>query len=662
MRLKDLKSIFKIVAFILSATIVSLLIKQVGFLSLLLFPGILLFTINKQNFFLSLPVATSFSLITTMINAVLLDNLNLPVTLPALIILLATEALIISLFKVKKFNLEVSPKNRKYFFAIYAIFILAIISRLLSVYDVLVPVLHDPQAHAFWAKKIAIENSIDYFYSPGLHIWSWLTSEAFGLSFARSTHLVTNFFSAFTIPTWAFMAYVISSKARLATWVALAALVSPLPQLLFLTSGKNSLVMAVPFMALSMLFAHLFLEKKSVIRFIVLSVLLVGTGLIHYPVFGVTIGAISLYIFAHHIDKWSVKTFNIPYLKKVLSSLLPILLSLCLIGINILLTVNESPKTEHVSSRIEARAYHDLARTTKEVPDYDKNNIVIPEEYKSETAQSGLVGGLREFKAQYLSRLTNTHKQIGIILLSASIVGVYYLFAYAEKDKNLSAYKLALQYTIIAALLIAYVIIALPIKGLATTKDAAFVIMPMIMLLPVALLMYKASSNRGLELATIIIVGLLACATYFSLFNINSEPMVNKYDLAAFEWINDNLDESEKFIGYSWLPQAKSSAIFAIDGSLWLPVFTNNNTATPFMEFSSITNHVNYEYSVRLGSHEPSVVNQAVNYFKNNGYNYIYVDGDHLFNELGIENVLEQNLGKIVYENEEVKIVEIQKQ
>src|SRR5690606_12394356 len=123
------------------------------------------------------------------------------------------------------------------------------------------------------------------------------------------THLVTNFFSAFTILTWAFMAYVISSKARLATWVALAALVSPLPQLLFLTSGKNSLVMAVPFMALSMLFAHLFLEKKSVIRFIILSVLLVGTGLIHYPVFGVTIGAISLYIFAHHIDKWSVKTF-----------------------------------------------------------------------------------------------------------------------------------------------------------------------------------------------------------------------------------------------------------------------------------------------------------------------------------------------------------------
>lgn len=647
--------------FFVSVAVMSLIIKPLGFIFLLAFPFLPVVKVSRRNALLCLPILISLNMLASIINAVLLDSLNLPVNWSLIIALALIETIAFLYIRPKKFEFNIPKSNLRYFYFIYGLFALAIVSRLVSVIHLHVPILHDPEAHAFWANRILNEKAIDYFYSPGLHIWSWLFSEASGASIARSVHVVTNFFSSLTVLAWALAAYIFTKSGRIAVWTGLLMLLIPIPQFLYFMAGKNSFIMSISFIALTAVFSRFYYQRRTGINFMLVLVCLIGVGLVHYPAFAFAVGMVSLYLLTIYAADNLKLLAQSPlfHLKSIARLMLPVVLAMVFIGANVYVTKSEEVDTQVVSSNSEAQHYSSVASESETVPDYQ----ALPKQIRHKTITvNNPVAAARQAKDEYLAFNKSMPKDIGVIMSGVFIAGIYFLLAHKPTHRQLIDYHILLISFTVSGLAIVLGLAVFQVKGLGTTSDTGLLLSPLIAALPVAWLFAHISKRKALEVLAITSLAVLASLYTFGIFRAKSTSVVvDAYDVQAFEWIDANIDDSEKFIGLSRPDPNRASIIFPVDGALWLPVFTGNETATPFHQlgFTSVESQVNHQHSLRLGRNNPGSIRSSIQYYRDNDFDFIYVDGEIAYHELGIDRLIDMGLGEIVYRNPEVQILEI---
>lgn len=639
------------------AAIGAALIHPFAYFFLLILPFLFVVRVTRRNALVSIPIIFSLNVLMTIINAVLLDTFNIPITQLPLVLLATAEAALLIHFNSEKISFEVKQSSLKYLYIVYGLFALTIGARVLSVANLDVPILHDPMAHAFWASKIAREQAIDYFYSPGLHIWSMLTSESLGITTAQSVHLLTNIFSAFSVLAWSIAAFIFTKRGRIAMWTGLLVLLSPLPQFLYFMAGKNSFVMATPFLAVTSVFALIYYRNNNLRNFALLALCLVGVGLIHYPAFAFAAGLVLLFLVLSYFDTNNANTLKNPlsHFRKLTTLFLPVLLSLVLIGANVALTKAEDKKIDLVSSRAEAKEFHSKASRQQEVPYYEKISSLNK---TSSTRIKNPATAADEFRRDGFAFFKSLPKDTGVLLLGAGLLAVYFLLAHKSAQKEVKKYQTMIIAAITATLGIIYLLFLYPLMSLNTTRDTGLLLLPLLLSLAVAWLLAHVSSRKILEY--FVVAGLAIAGSYltYSLYEDKSaSSVVNEYDIQAYEWIDENIPDSEKFIGMSRLDPNRASIVFPIDGALWLPVMTDNQIANPFQElgFQTIESHLNYEYEKDLGL-GGLPASKAAKYFTDKGYNYLYIDGEAAKSEFSIENLTEAGLVKLEFQNSAVQI------
>jgi hypothetical protein len=641
----------------------ALFLQPIGLVFLLLFPFLPLINISRKNALVYAPIIVSLNVLAAIINAVFLDALSLPVTPQSIIIVTAIESIAILLLRPKKINFYYRPSDNKYLYFIYFVFLIAIISRVVSVAHLHAPILHDPQAHAFWANMILEDQAINYFYSPGLHIWSMLLSQGAEISIAQSVNYVTNISSAFSVLAWSIATYTITKKSRLALWVAVLVLAAPLPQFLYFIGGKNSFVMSTPFIGISLLFTHYYYLHKSRITFTALLTTLVGIGLIHYPAYAYVAGfAIIFFVLRYALENLSKLTSNTKHhFAQNSLLLLPVIVSLLFIGLVVFTASQQNNYPDIASSPAEAKIYHEQAEASAIVPLYDDVTIETP----GSTNTQGINNPLQVAKSSaidHLSFIKSFPKDIGIMLFAIALVGVYFIFVTKPMTEELLAFQVMLIALILSIALIVVGLGIYPIESLKTTRDTGSLLLPLALSIPVAWLLMHVGKRRLLELIAATIIVLVMSYFTFTVYQEKSTNVfVDEYDVHAFQWIDDNIDESKKFISMTRLDPNRMSVVFPIDGALWIPVFTGNQIATPFQElgFQSTSSHVNYQYVRLLQSEDTNKVTRAISYFLDNDYTYVYVDGDLGYHEFRVQQLIDNNLARIIYNNQEIMIVEL---
>jgi hypothetical protein len=460
--------------------------------------------------------------------------------------------------------------------------IVSIGSRVFSVIDYLVPILHDPIAHAVWAKQIYETGLINYFYSPGLHILSALGMMVDGVNVSKYILLVTNIFNALSfVPVYLFVKSYFKDK-KFALLSAAIFVIAVFPAKFFWAAGKNALVMGIPLIFLAFYLASTDLGRIK--KFVVLNLLIFSLILTHYP--AAFIGLIGVFFIL--LYKGGVKSL----LNLAFGSILGIFWGLVKMKYQI------SHIEESVSSISEG-----LTITVENTVSF--------------------------FRSFYLQIQPFFDFPLGGFLLAVGLLGLSIMVVTSIKKKRNLFFTLFL----LANALVAYIIEFIPGLGflriiyLTQILTAfTFIYLGMAFLFAEIILPYLLKIERRfiwLFYLLIIFLGVYSCYGIYSKYSTYQGDlnMVQDEDLQVFEWMEQNIEEDAIILNNAAVGNRKS-VIFASDGGAWIPVLTDFNITMPFTEFSSETTHANYKGYVEVLEEDYSC--EDIDYFLENDINYYY--------------------------------------
>lgn len=535
------------------------------------------------------------------------------------------------------------------FLIVASVFVVGVVNYLPASNE-LAPLTHDPQAHAYYTKTIEETGSINYFYSPGLHIFCLFVSSAFGISIALSVHYVSYFvigLMALGIGVFLLWATQRRALALVATGVFLSA---PSPWLLPPIAGKNALIFAGAYLTFLMFSLYVAYRYKKPGFYIVFTIALITLGFIHYPTFpyGLILSALLLTLIAivtKCVDRQKINWTEI----KILAG-----------GLVVSLAAVYSWVKYHQS------VFTELARV-------DRSGEVVP------------------------SRSIATFDNVSADILSASL-NVANTYA-----SNLSSHSPLFLYAFVASLPI--LIIGLAAKKYFWISLSAFSVIITMVFIPIIVNLVAPSSLKiiasgGPLLVYIPLSVVVGCSTYifldilkkshilwksvslilafsliFSIYyfmdsrfkrmdSINSRSSsVTKHDLAAFGWINSRPLSGEKFIVDAYAKKTRTNAIFSQYGGLWIPVYTDSKISMPFemhMFLSKLSND-NYALYSQV-KNEDKEARKALEELVNKGYGYYYENkwlGESKTLDIQFVDALDDTKVTKLYENKQVAIYRI---
>lgn len=168
----------------------------------------------------------------------------------------------------------------------YALFAALFLFRVLPTLDILVPLAHDPIAHSQWLEYLNIHNftTVDQWYPQGLEYFFNYYATFLDIGYPKLILVATNaalalfpvsmfYLGLFTVKggnrwlIFPFIMFVLSARIRL-------------PNEFYLTSGKNSMVLAF---SLTPFLLYLAAANKNRWEYIAATILSYGVVLIHYP-------------------------------------------------------------------------------------------------------------------------------------------------------------------------------------------------------------------------------------------------------------------------------------------------------------------------------------------------------------------------------------------
>ncbi len=582
--------------------------NPLSLLLILIFPATLLFKITKTNLALLAPIILLINIAILILSAVLLEVVGLKVSFTSLLVInLVVTAGLFSLIKFNKLKpLNQASRLNKATLIVYGLFTIALLGRFFAVIDLPAPLTHDPISHAYWAKLITEIGHINYFYPPGLHVLIGVVAETLNLTYAQSTHYVSNFLNALSVLTWSILAYIVTRSRLFTVITAALMLIVPLPTILAYVAGKNAYIASFALMPVVFLCLYWFIKKQSWITWILLIISSLGLFFVYYPSFGYTGVFAAIVLIASLIVARRNQINWRPYLAKIIY-LLVALVIVC--GGWLVYTY------EAYEERSEGVVVLNGSAESQIEPDEGETNISI------DNALNQTQTTVMRFK-----------------LVSDSYDNFYFPIAALSLLAISVVYRKQLNYLTIIALAISVFIIPLfinifEIPGMNIISTAGEYLFFQVFVLAsaaTAVFVLKKSRLNSTAIALVLLVLFVVSSwiAYQHALNYRSNAsrhaLVNGYDMEAYSWINQNLDKETLFLNDARQHSRRQRIIFPMGGSAWIPVYTDGLITMPFQEerFSSNETHENYATYLNLNGDARSSIctlnNRGVSHYYHN--------------------------------------------
>lgn len=500
---------------------------------------------------------------------------------------------------------------------ILILMMLAVFAKIYSIREFLIPPLHDPITHAYFAKKIIDTGYIEFFYSPGMHIFSAFNTMFGGENVARQVLFITNFFNGYAgVLAYLYVKRIFKDKVS-ALVAGLAFSFGFSLAVLYMSAGKNALIIGTS-VILFFFFTTSLNRKIKDWKLTLLSMLsLFAVFLTHYPL-GVFAAAYLLAVFIIDIKKNKIQNL--------------------LIGIGLLLGLLWMWKTNY---------YRTLEVSVNETT--EQILFTLPADY---------MVSIRGYLNSVLSSRSLAFGSLNRILTILSIIGVLYFPFGVFKSKMRSSYWVFLAWVFLCLLIngVINVFQIAPIFIVSETFSLSVFLFYYFLIAFGIGVFYKIGLiflNKEFlfnlfSIFFIILASVLAVLTLQYFRNSIGGVSVKETDIVVFDWINENIDKNEKILinGHN-----TGSIVFSSDAGGWIEVFTGNKISKPFYEYGSLESHTNLNHYNALKEDLKDC--EALNYFAEEGYSYYYQGSIPLFSlYLASQEELESNGWEVVFSEE----------
>ena len=590
------------------------LITRIVFASLIVASTILAFLHLKHSFYLFVfivgfllsfyalggvsKVRLSFHLLTGFLwgsaliifTSGLLALLGIQIRLWALLIPALIDLVMIALIDVDFTDLYKKVELDEVF--LFILVGLSIGSHVASIRGFWAPILHDPISHATWAKQIFDTGLINYFYSPGLHILSALGMLTDGVNVATYVLRLTNIFNALVfIPIYYFLHFHFKNRV-VATIGAALFIIGSFPTALFLTSGKNALILSFSMLALMLAVFAIDLSRGR--QIILISALLCTQILSHYPV--AAIGFLLLTSLILVEKRWG---------------------QLISLGFGSVFGIFWGIKVYPFL----------LNEVDNNLPDR-----IAPFSFNLD----GIVPFLKSMFSESKAFL-NTPKDNFIFL--AGLIAMFITFFLSIKYKKVRPITLAFVLSIFLAIVIntnrtlfnsVYLIYE---TQLITISFFIYIGLGICLGLLVDGVFRKTRLNwtHSLFMFLILIIASIISVKTYESYRIgqSSLNMVSGNDISAFNWIEHNLDKNATILNNAAVNSRTPAYVFGSDGGTWIPVFTENKIAMAFTDFQSRKTHLIYDYYQKILN--DTITCSDINFLLSDEILYYYQDSHGVF-------------------------------
>jgi hypothetical protein len=560
--------------------------------------------LNLLEHFFTSPI---FFLITFLPISIIFAFLDIPLK-EWVYIFYAAISLFVFIY-VKVFKKEVLFTKISYYdYLILVTFFLACFAKIYSVKDLLVPGLHDPITHVYLSAQILREGVINFFYSPGLHIISAFGKMFNGFDLPKQIIFVTNFFNAYG----GLIAYILIKRIfKDINGALLSSLLFSFgyyPTVFFVNAGKNALVFAIPLVLFSVYLLNENRLKKDFKIFFLSNLLLFTTFIVHYPS-AVFVCALLL-------------SFFIVYFKEAKWRYL-------FLGFGIVLGFLWMFK-----------AYTSQVTSPSLISVEESPLFVLPE---------SLFLSIKAFITEVYIWIKSANNRLYYIVSYSSVFGLIVLVLTLKR--NCLKEKTVIMVWFLISILIAVGISIFQISDLSiileTFKLLIFVyiyIFAVFLFSSIIILFSKLMRKKYTQSLFILFFVLVTPYLTIKIFQTYKEGsemhnVVKESDTEAFQWIDKNLSDSQRFIINS---NGDNGLVFSTDGGGWLEIYTQNEISTPFYEYSSVQTdkYADLYRELKIDNNNCSVIKD----FLDDGYNYYYQGSSPVFDtQLASEEELDNN-------------------
>jgi len=492
------------------------------------------------------------------------------------------------------------------------VFVCTFIAKIISIHNFEVPPLHDPISHAYWTKSVLDSGTVEYFYSPGLHLLSAFNIWIGGFGVGQQILFNTNLFSIFI----GVLAYIFVKKIyKRRHWAIITAVLLSLgyyPSILYIFAGKNSLIIG-----LTIVIVLLFLlsNKDFSLKFMILTnILLVGLFLTHYPL--AVLGLIFL-VAGFIIEKER---------KKYLSFIPGVMMGL----LWMVIAYKYESKGSTMGQELQ------IIFNLKEGINYFYNSFVLSTSIK----------------------FTNLFRFFNMI----GFIGILYLFIYCLRKKS-KTILLPFSYILFIASTILITSLSLPV--LSIVGETFAIIHFLFLYLGIGFLVsfvYCRLLKNFVPLeqvfftATILLTLFFTLITYSQFYSKTEERnVIEKQDIEAFEWIDNNIPDKEGFLINA---VGGNGYVFSSDSGGWLEIYTGNPVSMPFYEYSSLSTDINNNIYKKLMDNLSDCA--LILELQNRGYSYFYKGSNPVFGDSLAEDFELSEKGWIlIYKNDNVTIFKL---
>lgn len=512
-----------------------------------------LFYEKKWNWLRKLLVAPFFSAAALILVCGVADITGVPIGVWCVYVVWCGSAVIAALVPLNITVREVS-NYRSYLLeiGIAAIFIVGLAARVIPVWNDAAPILHDPVAHAEWAKAIVQAGRVERFYSPGLHFniaMSVLTTTA---SWARSTLMITQFFNALVgVAAAVFLMEFLKDK----WWAFLAAAVFTVgsyPATFYTGAGKNSLVFTTGFLFITWAISRA--DISAVRKIVLCNLMLLATILSHYPAAFVCCLGLAVMLLVSTDKKQAALAMGFAVL------------------VGLLWGATKLPY------RI---ASEDASQFLRESRHESLRQIVTWPRFQQEVVK--YAGTLRD---EFLV----TDRNYGAAL---PLVGLLATIFVAVQDRRYWFFPIAhlLNNALIAVGRVFYLV-----SHLAAITSGQMLLVYLFNYLflsfALSLLAFRMWENRAVKLQAvstaivlaIVVNGAIALGASYTYYQ-RTFRVVQPSDLEAFEWMRAHLDPSDKILVDARIYESSTkTVVFGGDSGVWIPVYTDFVISADFSE------------------------------------------------------------------------------
>lgn len=411
---------------------------------------------------------------------------------------------------------------------------------------------------------------------------------------------LTNLFNGLLfIPAYYFLKIQFNSK-HIALIGASLFLIGHFPTNLFFTAGKNALILASSFLLLLLAIMKLDLAKWT--KLIVFNLLVFVLILTHYPLAAIGLVLISGYIIFQ-------KNF-----KDVL-----LILGGCLLG-----GIWGLQKFHFQIASQQTSMYGKI----EPIP-FTISNL-------ADFLRTAFVDSRMYFAASYNS-----------VLFYLGFIGFLLIGVLSIRQKRFRGF---------VGFVVFFILLAISVNSISLLRNSVYIIyltqqnmFAVLIYASIAICLglfvdYLSSLNTGKWAGLIVII--LLCGAVI-LANINtynnyhsnqtSLNLVSSNDIAAYQWINDHIDNQDIILNNA-AQNNRAEVVYGSEGGTWIPVFADRQVAMPFTEFSDISTHEIYFYYQKIL--ENSEVCSNYQALLDRGVKYYYQDSQGMFGPqiIGSEN------------------------